>query len=126
MMDGVSRVAPYFSLAEVARYLNPRVSETEEVVFEGPLDDASSLSFYLDHKFALLGQNPRKDAPFARKIDMFISEDALLEKWRGSQPIFLIIDQQRAPHWQRTLTDRFHIFHQVTTAGTSVVLTNQM
>jgi hypothetical protein len=123
MMDGVSRVAPYFSLADVARYLN---SQTGEVVFEGSLADASSLAFYFHQPFLLVNQNPQKDAPLARKIDMFISEDAMLERWRESEPIFLIIDQQRAPYWQRVLTDRFHIFHQVTSAGTSIVLTNQL
>ncbi len=123
MMDGVARIAPYFSLADVARYLNP---QTGDVVFEGPLDDASSLGFYLNRPFALVNQNPQKDAPIARKIDMFISEDALLEKWRESAPVFLIIDQPRAPYWQRLLTDRFHIFHQVTSSGTAIVLTNQM
>jgi 4-amino-4-deoxy-L-arabinose transferase-like glycosyltransferase len=123
MMDGVARVAPYFSLARVAYYLNP---QSGEVIFEGPLDDASSLGFYLERRFALVNQNPQKDAPLARKIDMFISEDALLAKWRESEPVFLIIDQQRAPYWQRVLTDRFHIFHQVTNSGTAIVLTNQM
>lgn len=123
MVEGVARVSPFFSLAEVARYLNPRIGQ---VVFEGPLDDASSLVFYLNQPFALVNQNPQRDAPFARKIDMFLSEDALLQRWRESDPVFLIIDQQRAPYWQTVLTDRVHIFHQVTSAGTTVVLTNQM
>lgn len=123
MIDGVARVSPYFSLAEVARYLN---SESGAVVFEGPLDDASSLAFYLQQPFALVNQNPQKDAPFSRKIDMFLSEDQLLQRWRESAPMFLIIDQQRAPYWQRVLTDRFHIFHSVLSSGTTMVLTNQM
>lgn len=123
MVDGVARVSPYFSLAEVARYLNPRLGQ---IVFEGPLDDASSLVFYLGQPFALLNQNPQKDAPFARKIDMFLSEDELFARWRESDPIFLIIDQQRAPYWQSVLTDRFHIFHKVMSSGTTIVLTNQM
>lgn len=126
MMDGVARIAPYFSLAEVARFLNPKVTGANAVVFEGSLDDASSLVLYLDRKFFLLGQNQQRDAPLATDREMFITDEQLLERWGGPDEIFLIIDQRRAPFWQNLLTDRFHIFHQVTSGGSYLVLSNQL
>src|SRR5438094_10437725 len=59
MMEGVARTAPYFSLADVARFLNPRLDESGEEVFEGPLDDGSRLIFYLNRKFLLVNKNNR-------------------------------------------------------------------
>lgn len=127
MIDGVSQVAPYFSLAEAARFLNPRLNPVSKVVFEGPLDDASSLCFYLNRPFFLLDQNRTKEAPFGTsKIDVFVDRPSLLEKWGGAEPVYLIVDQQRAPEWERVLTERFHIFHQVSTCGTYAILSNEM
>src|SRR5438045_7348300 len=48
MVIGVAKTAPYFSLADVARYLNPRLETGGQAMFEGPLDDSSSLIFYLN------------------------------------------------------------------------------
>jgi hypothetical protein len=127
MSDGVAHVAPYFSLADAARFLNPKAGPDDKIVFEGPLDDASSLVFYLDRKFFLLGQNRQKEAPFGvGKIDIFVDEAALLEKWGTAEIVYLITDERRATYWQQLLTDRFHIFHRVTACGTYVVLSNEM
>ncbi len=127
MIDGVGRMAPYFSLADAARFLNAKIGAGQKVVFEGPLDDASSLVFYLRKKFFLLDQSRPKQAPFGTgKIDIFVDQKTLLDKWGSPEGIYLIIDQQRAPYWQKLLTERFHIFHQVTTCGTYAVLSNEM
>src|SRR5438045_7670167 len=48
MLIAVADTAPYFSLADVARYLNPRLETGGQAMFEGPLDDSSSLIFYLN------------------------------------------------------------------------------
>ena len=126
MIDGVARVAPYFSLADLARFLNGKVVNEDAVVFEGPLDDASSLVLYLDRKFYLLGQNEQRDAPLSKNREMFLQEDKLMERWGGPDEVFLVIDQRRASYWQNLLTARFHIFHQVTTQGSYLVLSNQL
>src|SRR5438045_8229278 len=54
MIEGVARMAPYFSLADLGRFLNARLDENDKVLFEGPLDDSSSLIFYLNRKFLLV------------------------------------------------------------------------
>src|SRR5204863_544378 len=82
MMEGVARIAPYFSLADAARFLNQRLDTGGDTIFEGPLDDSSSLIFYLNRKFFLVNQNPEKEAPIGKpSIDIFLNEDAVLEKW---------------------------------------------
>jgi 4-amino-4-deoxy-L-arabinose transferase-like glycosyltransferase len=127
MIDGVAKMAPYFSLADAGRFLNAELRKNEEVVFDGPLDDASSLVFYLNRKFYLLDQSRQKEAPIGEpSANIFLDEKALMEKWASSNGIYLIVDQQRAAHWQEILTGRFHIFHQVTTCGTYVVLSNEL
>ena len=127
MIEGVARTAPYFSLADVARYLNPRLDAGGDAIFEGPFDDSSSLVFYLNRKFLLVNQNREKAAPIGRpSIDIFVNEEAVLEKWVGADAVYLIVEQGRADYWKQLLTSRFHIYHQVITSGTYVVLGNQL
>ena len=42
LVEGRARVASFFSLAEAAKYLNPRLGSTGEVILEGSLRDGSS------------------------------------------------------------------------------------
>ena len=127
MIEGVARMAPYFSLAELGRFLNAQLDENDETLFEGPLEDSSSLIFYLNRKFFIVNQNREKEAPLGEpSIDIFLNENAVLEKWDGSNAVYLIVEQERVGHWTQLLTERFHIYHQVTASGTYVVLSNQL
>ena len=127
MVEGVAKTAPYFSLADVARYLNPRLEAGGHAIFEGPLDDSSSLIFYLNRKFSFVNQNAGKEAPIgAPATDIFLNEQAVLEKWGQAGEIYLIVEQSRANYWKERVTSRFHVYHQVTASGTYVVLSNQL
>ncbi len=127
MMEGVARIAPYFSLADAARFLNQRLDVGGDTIFEGPLDDSSSLIFYLNRKFFLVNQNRQKEAPIGKpSIDIFLNEDAVLEKWGQADAVYLIVEQSRANYWKELLAGHFHIYHQVTMSGTYVVLSNQL
>jgi 4-amino-4-deoxy-L-arabinose transferase-like glycosyltransferase len=127
MLEAVAQTAPYFSLADVARFLNPRLDAGGDTIFEGPFDDSSSLMFYLNRKFFLVNQNPRKETPIGKpSIDIFLNEAAVLERWGQPSAIYLIIEESRAAYWKRILTAHFHIYHQLTTSGTYVVLSNQL
>jgi 4-amino-4-deoxy-L-arabinose transferase-like glycosyltransferase len=127
MMEGVERTAPYFSLADVARFLNPRLDAGGDTIFEGPLDESSSLIFYLNRKFFLVNQNRQRAAPIGRPSNgIFLNEEAVLEKWGQPDAVYLIVEQSRADYWKQLLTSRFHIYHQVTASGTYVVLGNQL
>jgi len=127
MMEAVAQIAPYFSLADVARSINPRLDRGGDTIFEGPLDDSSSLIFYLNRKFFLVNQNPKKETPIAKaSIDIFLNEHAVLEKWGQPDAVYLIIEESRADYWKQILTSHFHIYHQITKCGTYVVLSNQL
>ncbi len=127
MMDGVARTAPYFSLADVARFLNPRLDAGGDTIFEGPLDESSSLIFYLNRKFFLVNQNRQRAAPLGTPpVDIFLNEDAVLKKWGQPDAVYLIVEQSRAEYWKQLLTSRFHIYHQVAMSGTYLVLSNQL
>jgi hypothetical protein len=127
MMAAVAQTAPYFSLADVARSLNPRLDAGGDTIFEGPLADSSSLIFYLNRKFLLVNQKPEKETPLGSpSIDMFLNEAAVLEKWGQPDAVYLIIEESRGDYWKQILTSHFHIYHQITKCGTYVVLSNQL
>ena len=127
MVIGVAKTAPYFSLADVARFLNPRLQTGGHAIFEGPLDDSSSLIFYLNRRLFFVNQNPRKEAPIGTpSSDIFLNEQAVLNKWGQADAVYLIVEQSRADYWKELVNSRFHFYHQVTTSGTYVVLSNQL
>jgi hypothetical protein len=126
LADGMARAAPQFSLGEAARFLENRLTEKDAVVYEGPLDDASSLVFYLHRRFYLVNELPDDEMQIASSTNISIDEDAILRHWGDPQAIFLIIHQERVPYWQRQLTTRFHIYHQMMASGRYVVLSNQL
>ena len=126
LADAVARMAPQFSLAEPARFLERKLTDKDAVVYEGELDEASSLVFYLHRRFYLVNTPPNDEMHIAGGENISISEDAILRHWGDPQAIYLIINQERVPHWQEVLTDRFHIYHQMMTSGRYVVLSNQL
>jgi 4-amino-4-deoxy-L-arabinose transferase-like glycosyltransferase len=126
LADGRSRMAPSFSLASAARFLNPRLGERGQVIYEGPLHRGSALTFYLNRKFFLVNQRPVFFDQSAAAQEKYLDENFVLEVWNRSDPIYLIIDENRIPYWQKLVTARVHIYHQVTTCGHYVVLSNQL
>jgi hypothetical protein len=126
LIEGRARVAPFFSLADAADYLNPRLGRNGEVIYEGSLRSGSSLTFYLEKKFFLVNETPgffERDPASQRK---YLDEHFLLDAWDRSDPIYLIIDENRVAYWRQLITNRVHIYHQVTTCGSRIVLSNQL
>jgi hypothetical protein len=127
MIDGVARTAPFFSLAEAARFVNTRLDADSVVVFEGAVHSGSSLVMYLNRKLFVVNPPANDDSfPGVPSDSIVLDEDELLEQWASPQNVFLIVEQDRVPYWQQRLTQRFHIFHQITASGGHVVLNNQL
>jgi 4-amino-4-deoxy-L-arabinose transferase-like glycosyltransferase len=126
LIESGSRAAPFLSLADVARYLNPRLGRAGEVVYEGPPKSATSLTFYLDKKFFLLNQRPSAFEHDPSSQAKYLDEHFLLETWARSDPIYLIVDEDRVSYWRDLIVQRVHIYHQVTRCGRRVVLSNQL
>lgn len=126
LAEGASRMAPSLSLAGAARFLNPDLGERAQVLYEGSLHNGSTLTFYLNRKFFLVNQRPDFFDQSAVAREKYLDEPFVLEAWNRSDPIYLIIDESRVPHWRELVTARVHIYHQVTTCGRYVVLSNQL
>jgi 4-amino-4-deoxy-L-arabinose transferase-like glycosyltransferase len=126
LADGMARMSPQFSLAEAARFLETRTTDNDAIVYEGELDDASSLVFYLHHRFYLVNQPPDDEMHIAGGPNISIDEEAILRHWGDPQGIYLIIKQDRVPYWQELLTTRFHIYHQMMATGQCVLISNQL
>ena len=127
MVSGIARIAPFFSLADAARFLNGHLGTNGQVLFEGSPGVASSLGFYLERKFAMVNQEPDPRIPLtAEQRNLFLDEKAALEHWRVPHPVFLIIEQDRVTYWRELLTQHFHVYHQVASFGTYIVLSNQL
>jgi hypothetical protein len=127
MIEGVAQMAPYFSLANAARFLNQPIHANGQVLYEGPLHLGSSLVFYLNRKFFLVNQVPEKQPSIdgtEKWVDRFLSEKTVVSKWGEPETVYLVVERDRLPYWQKLLTARYHIYHQVTTCGTNVVLSN--
>ena len=126
LAESVARAAPLFSMADAAQFLNPRLGQQGQVLYEGPLRRANTLSFYLNKKFFLVNQTPGSFEQDAASQHKYLDEHFVLEAWEGANPIYLIIEQDRVAHWRRLIIDRVHIYRQVTTCGTRVVLSNEL
>ena len=127
MIDGVARMASYFSLANAGRFLNERLGEKDEVIYQGALHQGSSLVFYLNRKFFLLNRPADDDSIVGSyPSEIVLNESGVLEKWAEPDGVYLIIQQSRLGYWQKLLMERFHIYHQVTTCGPYVILSNQL
>jgi 4-amino-4-deoxy-L-arabinose transferase-like glycosyltransferase len=126
LVEARSRVAPWFSLADAAQFLNPRLAPATEVIYEGRLSSGNSLSFYLGKKFFLVNQAPTWPERAAASQNKYLDEHFVLEAWDGSNPRYLIIAERRGAYWRQLIVNRVHIYHQVTTCGSRVILSNQM
>jgi hypothetical protein len=80
----------------------------------------------LEKKFFLLNQRPTAFEHDPASQAKYLDEHYLLEAWDRSDPIYLIIDESRVSYWRQLIVQRVHIFHQVTTCGRRVVLSNQL
>ena len=127
MMDGVARIAPYFSLADAADYINARIAPNDKIVYEGPMHVGSSLLFYLGRKFYLVNQDPASEpgAAFDPAPDIFLDEPTVIQAWSGADRFYLLIEQRRLPHWQALLRGSSAPVEELTTCGTTILLSNR-
>ncbi len=127
MIDGVARMAPYFSLADGAEFIEARIAPNDKVIYEGRMHVGSSLLFYLGRKFYLVNQDP--NANLNTRIDptasdVYLDEPTVLHAWGGADRIFLLVEQDRLPHWREQLGKRGLPIVDLATCGTTVFLSN--
>jgi 4-amino-4-deoxy-L-arabinose transferase-like glycosyltransferase len=125
MIDGVARMAPYFSLADAAEFIRNTSAPNEMVVYDGPMHVGSSLLFYLGQRFYLVNQDPASEpgAALDSAPKIFLDEQTVITNWSGPQRIYLLIEEEREPHWREILPAG--AVEKLTTCGTTVLLSNR-
>ncbi len=122
-LGGTAKVAPFFSLGDIAATINAKAGENGIIVFDGDIDTGSSLLFYVDREIYLLGATP--DADFIVRTQgtgatLFLTNENLLSLWKSPSRVILITESSLQAEWQRTLGTTVPI----ATCGTMVVLGN--
>jgi hypothetical protein len=87
----------------------------------------SSLLFYLGRRFYLVNQDPEAE-PGARLLktpDIFLDENKVLQDWRGPERVYLLVEAERVPHWHNLLGGEGQQVAQLTTCGTTTLLSNR-
>ncbi len=127
MIDGVARVAPYFSLADAADFINARVAPNDKILYEGHLHTGSSLVFYLGRKFYLVNQDPAPEPGmvFGKAADVYLNEQTVEQAWSGADRLFLLVEAERVAYWRRQLQSAGDPVAELTTCGTTVLLSNR-
>jgi 4-amino-4-deoxy-L-arabinose transferase-like glycosyltransferase len=127
MMDGVARMAPYFSLAEAADFIQERIAPNDKVIYEGPMHVGSSLLFYLGRKFYLVNQDPASEpgAALGPTPDVFLDEKMVEQAWSGADRLYLLVEQSRLPYWRTLLGSSGTPAEELLTCGTTALLSNR-
>ncbi|HSH37291.1 MAG TPA: glycosyltransferase family 39 protein [Chthoniobacterales bacterium] len=118
--ERIARNGPHLSFGRVADFLQTAPFHTGEVLFEGSRAAGSSLNFYLARGFSHVADVSSSANPTGNRL----TSAQALERMGQPEPAYLIIHKERVPWWQAQLTERFHIYHQVTTCGSYVVVNN--
>jgi hypothetical protein len=110
----------------MARYLNDRLAPNDKVIYEGSIHVGSSLLFYLDRKFYLVNQNPAAELGVAlgKQEQMFLDQRTVVDAWNGPDRVYLVVEENRVPHWQQLLHKSGDAAKELTSCGTVALLGN--
>ena len=121
-------MAPYFSLADAADFINELIAPNDKIVYEGHLHTGSSLLFYLGRKFYLVNQDPASEPGAAlgpAALDIYLEEPTVAQAWGGSDRLYLLVERERVAHWQKVLGRGHSPIAELATCGTTVLLSNR-
>jgi hypothetical protein len=127
MIDGVARMAPYFSLADAAELIQNHSAPNDQVIYEGPMHVGSSLLFYLGRKFYLVNQNPASEpgAALSGAPNIFLGEETVVRDWSGRDRLYLFVEHDRLAYWRQLLQAKGEKTEELMTCGTTVLLSNR-
>ncbi|MGC1479189.1 MAG: phospholipid carrier-dependent glycosyltransferase [Chthoniobacterales bacterium] len=117
---GYARVAPYFSVAEMAPVLRELADRGVRVAYDGGIDTGSSLLFYVGDDVLIVGQDQGDDfltREFAFGRDRYASVEEFVEVWKGESMV-LVTEAGRDEFWRERLEG---LGEPVARSGTQVV-----
>lgn len=118
-----ARLGPQLSFAPMVGFLQTRLGDNGELIYEGTARSGSGLGFYLDQPFSVIDPDGSSAALLSRP--RHLSETEALDHFGAAHPVYLILHKDRVAVWQARLTERFHLYHQVSTCGSYIVVNNQ-
>ena len=124
---GFIMMGPYFSLAGEARAINREIAAEPDAIVacEALPHTASSLTYYLNARVHWVNAPFNQD--YAQRVlglgrDYYWDEAGLLNAWRSSRPVYLILEESRLSYWQSLLPPGARV---VDKSGTRLVLCNR-
>ncbi len=116
-----ARRGPYASFGTLARSLP--FGDDVELIYDGSLRSGSSLAFYLRRPLSVISE--ANGLAGSKPDERHLTELEALDRFGAAHPVYLVLHKDRIPLWQERLTTRYHIYHQVSTCGAYVVVSNQ-
>ena len=124
---GFGMMSPYFSLAGPAHAINAELAAEPDAIVacEALPHTASSLFYYLNARIHWV--NAPYDQEYAQRVlglgrDYYWDDAGLLQAWRSSHPVYLILEEDRLAYWQGLLPPGARV---VSKSGTRLVLCNR-
>lgn len=120
-MGGYARVAPYFSVAEMAPMLRELSDRGVSIAYDGGIDTGSSLLFYVGDDVTLVGQNGGEDfltRKFGLGRDRYVSVEEFSGDWLDGGAVALVTEAAREDFWRERLAG---LGEPIARTGTQVV-----
>ena len=124
---GLDVLEDRFSLKHLVLAAN-RLAGQDGIIADAdlPADDPSQL-FYIDRPMEWVGNPPT--AEFASRelgigANLFLTADAFGRQWHSARPVYLIVEQEDFPRWQKALALTTGQAQPVMMRGTRVLLYN--
>ncbi len=120
-MAGYARVAPYFSVAEMAPTLRELAGRGTRIAYDGGIDTGSSLLFYVGDNVLLIGQDAEEDyltRTFGTGRDRYVSVEEFADLWREGAGVALVTEEGRTEYWREKIGE---LSPPIARSGTQVV-----
>ena len=124
---GFVMMSPYFSLAREADAINREMATEPEAIVacEALPHTASSLVYYLNARVHWV--NAPFEQQYAQRVlgqgrDYYWDDAGLLQTWRSTRPVYLILEESRLAYWQGLLPPGARVVNK---SGTRLVLCNR-
>jgi 4-amino-4-deoxy-L-arabinose transferase-like glycosyltransferase len=124
---GLAIAQDQFSSAKVAQIINAHANADAAIVVEGDSNDRTSLFFYLRRSISWVDGNPETE--FATRVlaigrEHYLSREQVIELWKGSGQLFLLIGPRAFDEWKQVLG--FTADHVMSSGRSEVLLCNRV
>ena len=125
---GMAVVESEFSSEKVAKIIDSRSEPGSVVISQGSPNEKTTLFFYVHRQIFWVDGRP--DMEFATRElgigrDDYLTREQVAKMWRGSEQVFLVIEDYALAEWKKYLGLRAGESMPIGTCGSRVVLVNR-